>query len=486
MVVPVAAVDRALSDPDLAARAERLLELAEDQWFDRKSLQIKPQKLAETLAAMANADGGRVVVGLSDGEIQDVSSDVSKLNDLKQAGLDHLEPGLLPRTELLAVERPDGTEAELLVIDVQPSADKVHNTKGGLTFLRIGDESRKLSPEQALELAYDKGFGSFEASTLLGVSFDDLDAASLASYRRLLGTDKEAFEVLADRTLTTQDSVTVAGVLLFWKNPERYLPNAVLRVSRYSGTSRLTGRDQNLTEDLMLNGPIPRVVGQAQQAIGRLQPTRRALASDGRFADMPTVPEDAWLEGVVNALVHRSYSIQGDHVHVDIFDDRIEIFSPGRFPQVVNLDDPLSIRRYARNPRIVRVCYDLKICQELGEGIGRIFKEMFGAGLGGPAYRQDTAGVTLTLSAKPINEALDRRFPQGVREILSALRENSRMSTAEIVEAVAKQGVSLSRPAVRSRLDALRDAGEIDWYGKSSRDPRAFWYLPDQYTPPST
>lgn len=481
--MPVAEVERALSESDLSNRAKLLIELPEDQWFDRKSVSISPAKLAETLSAMANADGGRIVIGLSDGDVEQMSSQTKNVNELRQAGMEHLDPGLLPHISEVAVKDKNGDKSNLLVIEVAPSIDKVHKRKNGHTFLRVGDENRKLTPEQVIELNYDKGFGSFETTEVLGASIDDLDGSSLASYRRLLNTHRTPLEVLRDRTLSTDESVTVAGVLLFWKNPQRFLPNAVLRVSRFDGTKRLTGRDQNLVNDKMIEAPIPRLVTEAQKVVRQLQPTRKALSSNGLFEEVPTVPEDAWLEGIVNALVHRSYSIQGDHVHVDIFDDRIEIFSPGRFPQVVSLHDPLSIRRYARNPRIVRVCYDLKICQELGEGISRIFSEMAGAGLAEPTYSQDGAGVTLTLSTRPVNEALDRRFPEGIREILSALREHPRMSTAEVIEALAKAGVELSRPAIRSRLNALKDAGQIEWYGKSARDPRAFWYLPDLYSP---
>jgi ATP-dependent DNA helicase RecG len=134
-----------------------------------------------------------------------------------------------------------------------------------------------------------------------------------------------------------------------------------------------------------------------------------------------------------------------------------------------------GIRRYARNPRIVRVCFDLRLCQELGEGIRRMFDEMRRAGLVDPLYRQDIAGVTLTLSAAPMNALLDKRFPSGWREIVAALRDRKRMSTAELADVV-----RLSRPAVRSRLNFLETEGVIVWRGKSTNDPRAYWCLPEE------
>jgi ATP-dependent DNA helicase RecG len=108
----------------------------------------------------------------------------------------------------------------------------------------------------------------------------------------------------------------------------------------------------------------------------------------GLFEAQPIVPRDAWLEGVVNAVIHRSYSLAGDHIRVEIYPDRVEIESPGRFPGLANPASPLLISRFARNPRIARVCADLRIGQELGEGIKRIFEEMRRVGLTDPVYKQ--------------------------------------------------------------------------------------------------
>ena len=204
-----------------------------------------------------------------------------------------------------------------------------------------------------------------------------------------------------------------------------------------------------------------------------LQPVRRALVADsGRFGEVPLIPEDAWLEGIVNAVVHRSYSLAGDHIRVEIFDDRIEVSSPGRFPGLVDLSDPMRGTRFARNPRIARVCSDLHFGQELGEGIRRIYEEVRAAGLVDPVYRQTAASVVLTLSAEPADRALDARLPDEARTIITALRRAGRLSTGEVAEVL-----ELSRPATISRLDSLRNEGLIEWVGRSARDPRAYWRL---------
>ena len=113
------------------------------------------------------------------------------------------------------------------------------------------------------------------------------------------------------------------------------------------------------------------------------------------------VPRDAWLEGLINAIIHRSYGSAGDHIRVEIFPNRIEIESPGRFPGLPSLARPSQITRFARNPRIARICADLRIGQELGEGIKRIFDEMKFGGLAEPIYKQTSTSVRLILPGEP-------------------------------------------------------------------------------------
>ena len=198
----------------------------------------------------------------------------------------------------------------------------------------------------------------------------------------------------------SRDGTTTVGcLLLFGAEPQAQLPHAHVRVVRHRGTTAETGSRQQLLADVRIEGPIPHQLVEARRVIKEQLPTRQALGSDGRFGPVGIVPEDAWMEGLVNAVVHRSYSMGGDHIRVTIFDDRIEFESPGRFPGVVDLSDPPALTRFARNPRIARVCADLRFGQELGEGIRRMFEEMRLAGLADPEYHQTAGSVQLTLLA---------------------------------------------------------------------------------------
>ena len=463
-------VEAALRSPT-ELRAGRLLALKESQWYERKSSRIQPKALAQSLVAMANADGGTLVVGLHDGKVDGVENIGPRLNDLQQASRDFCQPRVHATSKIVdcifELQR-----RQLLVFGIQPS-EHLHQTTDGATYIRVGDEKRKLSATETVELQYDKSQGSFETARVPEATIDDIDVDRLSSYAARLDHPKP-MRLLRDRTLSTPGQITVAGCLLFSFSPTAFLPSALVRITRWAGRTRETGRRQNVVSDQRIEGPIPATIEQSRKVILELQPKRRALEAGGTFGDVPTVPEEAWLEGLVNAVLHRSYSLEGDHIHVDLFDDRIEITSPGPFPHLVDLTDLLNARRYARNPRIVRVCSDLDLCQEQGEGIRRIHDEMRLAGLDAPLYHQTRMAVTLTLSAEPKNREIDARYRDDVATILSALRSTERLSTSEIADRIGR-----SNPAARNLLRKMRDASLIEWRGKSQRDPRAYWCLAD-------
>ena len=450
-----------------------LLAVAEGQWFERKSSRIAPRELANSLIGFANADGGVLVVGLHDGIVEGISVAPGQLDAQMQANIDFCSPPVRARHRLVDCVDGRGDANDLLVFEVEAS-DAVHANQRDEVFLRVGDENRRLGFTQRQELLYDKGQASYESRALDGCGFDQIDDEILGEYVDAVKAP-DGRRLLRARGLATENGLTIAGCLLFGRSPQAFLPEAFVRVLRYRGEERGSGARQQLTQDIRIEGCIPRQLLKAREEVARLQPVRQALRRSGRFGGVPLVPEDAWLEGVVNAVVHRSYSMVGDHVRVEIFDDRIEISSPGRFPGVVDLGDPLKTNRFARNPRIARVCADLNFGQELGEGIRRIFEEMRQAGSVDPIYRQTSGSVELTLSGELVELRLEAGMPENARAVVTELRSAGRLSTGEVAEVL-----GVSRPVAQQELRALRDAGILEWVGKSSKDPRAYWTLATQ------
>ncbi len=465
------AAERALNLA-VAERAAALLRIREDQWFDRKSARITGKDLAESLVAFANADGGFIVIGLWDGQVEGISQAVGgRVSEWQQAAFDFTVPSVPARTQFVECINRSGVLDQLMVIEIQPS-QQVHATRRDDVFLRVGDENRRLTFAQRQELVYDKGQSNFETTVVPNVDLADLDQGLLGVYAEAVHHPAPLRLLSARGLMTRSGQPTVGAVLLFAKEPQRWFPEASTRVLRYRGVERGTGARQQLLHDRRIDGPVPHQLTEARKEIFDLLPTRSALGRDGRFEQIGLIPQDAWLEALVNAAVHRSYSVSGDHIRVEIFDDRIEIESPGRFPGIADTSDPLRVTRFARNPRIARVCADLSFGQELGEGIRRIFEEMRLAGLSDPSYFQTSGSVRVTLSSAPVDRELESRLPPGARDIASLVRQTGRLSTGEIIAAS-----GLSRPVVIRQLKSLQEAGILERHGHSPKDPRAYWAL---------
>lgn len=463
-------VDLLMEKPASEAVAE-LSSRPESQWFERKSGRISPRDLATPLVAMANAEGGTVAVGLSQGVADGVT--LQRANELRQASADFTEPVVRTRVvELPIPDQPDGRA--VLLFTVAPGS-RVHQTRSGDCYLRIGDESRRLGFAERQELEYDRGSSSFDG-TAVDASLDDLDPGQLQAYQELIGSSSPERALVARNLLTDDGRLTVAAWLLFASHPQQLFPSAHVRVLQYADTERGTGASMSLLDgrDVRCEGSIPHQLAEASVLVEDWMPRVRALAASGRFEPRPIIPKDAWLEGLVNAVLHRSYSLAGDHTRVELFPDRIEISNPGRFPGHADPNRPGTLVRSARNPRIARVCADLGNARELGEGVLRIFAVMRSAGLTPPVYQQFSSAVRLVLSAsRALPDETAASLSPGAQKILDLMRSAREPLRTGEVETLA----GITRPTALRSLRALRDAGLINWEGESARDPQARWRL---------
>lgn len=352
----------------------QLLQVPEDQWFERKSFRIKPKDLAKTIVGMANAEGGIIAVGITDREF-DGRPSATQDNALRQTALDHTDPTVRVQIEVCGA----GEGAQVYLFHVLPS-ERVHYLKSGECYLRVGDESRQLKADDILELRYTKGEQQYDATVPPRVSVSDLDLELVGDYAEAIGSSSAEDALKARNLIDREGNPRTAAILLFGKNPQEFFPNAHIRVLRFG-------------EDQRFDGPIPKQIQAAQEVIGGMLPSVRRLTGSGLFEDENLIPHDVWLEGLVNAVVHRSYSTAGDHIRFEIYPGRIEISSPGRFLGWVNPRTPESLACFVRNPMIARVARELRLGQGLGEGIRRMFASMRRVGFADPVYTQTSGSA---------------------------------------------------------------------------------------------
>ncbi len=188
----------------------------------------------------------------------------------------------------------------------------------------------------------------------------------------------------------------------------------------------------------------------------------------------------AWLEGIVNALCHRSYNLQGNCIYIKHFDDRIEISNSGPLPAQVTVENIRS-ERYARNPRIARVLSDMGYVRELNEGVPRIFESMEKSMLARPIYTDSNDTVALLLKNKVTNhemvisEKVMQKIENGwlalnetQRKIISYLFENHNATIVEL-----SKNIKISRQALRSYLNIFCEFDILERLSDKQRDINA-------------
>lgn len=476
----------------MSEEVSKAIQQEEGQLFDRKSSKIDSKSLANQLIGFANADGGVLAVGISDDRIlEGFKSFPEKIDEFRSFIPTWIQPPLKYRSQELSFTHDDGTEDCILLFIIEQSS-KIHENKRGEVYLRRGKETKLLNFHERALLAQDKGLQRFEA-TLTDAGVEEVDMDLVADFSKQIGlatTDARAI-LLARNLGEDRDGkfyLNYAGLLLFGKNPQRLVERARTRILRFEGTTERTGETLNLIKDQSIEGPV---LSQITETEKLLKSTFRDFTSldakTGRFRTVPEYPVFAWLEAIVNALTHREYSLFGADVQIKIFDDHVEILSPGNFPSTVKEQNIKDIH-FSRNPKMARVMCDLGYVREMGEGVNRIFEEMALAGLPEPTFRSLDGAVIVTLVNKSESRTLRKEHDLGqqIREdIFQSLNEkekavvlycleNGTITTSEC-SALIRQGDDSALNLLK-KLKGASPAVLLDTR-RFVQDPKAFYSL---------
>lgn len=426
-------------------------EREEDHFFDRKAFEIKGEKLQKIAVAFANADGGEFVVGIADDKEQSEpakrwqpAENVEAFNSIIQ-NLSDPSPSIDFECKFL---RQDGVRGYVLLVKIEKGL-QVHETSQKKVFIRKGAQSLELKGALKIqELSYAKGLKSFEDELVLDASIDDLEESNvLKEYlSHLPSNNLDAVEFLTKQNLVDRKTWVpkVALLLLFSENPSNDIPRAcAIRIARYDTKDDEPERD-SLTDDLItIEGPLIHQIQNTYNKVVELYSKNLVWTLEGLKPQY--YPAETLWEFLVNAVIHRDYSIS-DHVHVGVFKDRIEIKSPGKLPGFVKVDNILD-NRFSRNSKLVRFLsrYPGAPNKDLGEGVNTAFLRMEEFGLRAPSIVEDgnyvrvtvfhasnlqpeDAIVTFTKKQGSINNQQARDFtgirePEKITAIFSKLRE---------------------------------------------------------------
>ena len=381
-----------------------VLAMNEKQIFDRKSILIKPVDLSDTLCAFANADGGTVAIGISDKNrrIEGVDNYQGQLNDILRVPIDFCNPTVPVTTEMVDCINSKGKPDHVLLMHIEASP-QFHANQADEAFVRVGDKNKKLDFNDRLTLMYAKGVRYYEDEPVADATIDDLDLDFVREYCKRIGYTKSPEEYVREnkKFVTVKDGkeqVSVAAILLFGKNPQLFFPRAYIRFIRYDGTEAKVGKDMNVIKDKIFEGRILEQVEQAVEFIKIQMKEKTYLGHDGIFVTEEEYNEFIRTEIVVNAATHRDYGIKGTDIQIKMFDDRLEVDSPGTFAGMVKKEN-IRYTHFSRNPKIAAFLKDYGYVKEYGEGVDRMCKELAAIGLPAPVFNNSTFILKTTVTS---------------------------------------------------------------------------------------
>ena len=389
---------------------DEVLAKEEKQIFDRKSIGIAPKALAVTLCAFANADGGTVAVGITDKTrtVQGVDYETKRLNDILCAPVDFCDPTIPVTPEYVPCIDEKGRENHVLLMHVEASP-KMHANQADEVYVRVGDKNKKLNFQDRLNLMYSKGLRYFEDEPATDADLTDIDLRFVEEYLQHIHYGKGAEEYLRqNKSFITEKNgvayISNAAILLFGKDPQKFFPRATIRFIKYDGIEAKVGREMNVVKDVTFTG---RILDQVRKAIDYIQiqmKEKTYLGSNGVFVEEPEYSEFVRTEIVVNAACHRDYSIRGTDIQIKMFDDRLEVDSPGAFAGLVTKEN-IRYTHFSRNPKIAAFLKDYDYVKEFGEGVDRMCREMESAGLPLPAFDDSTFIMKTTVPSGELKKS---------------------------------------------------------------------------------
>jgi len=352
------------------------ISLGEDSNHQFKQNITNADSLASEMAAFANADGGIIYIGVNDdGSIPGLSfSDVSRINQIiSNAASQHIKSPLTVKTENI----PVGENRIVIALTIPKGQDKPYFDRNGVIWFKTGADKRKINSREELCRLFQSvdRFHADELPTKTGI--DKLDKLRFRDFLQKtydipLPDDPDELRILLQNmNLATDDGMlNLAGVLLFTERPEWIKPQFIVKAVRYPGND-IHVSEYIDTEDF--SGPLQRIFDDAMAFIMRNLHKIQA----GRGVNTPGIPEIppvVFEELLVNALVHRDYLISAP-IRIFIFDNRIEIISPGNLPNNLTVEKIRKGNSNIRNTVLVSfIAKGLLPYRGLGSGIKRAFE----------------------------------------------------------------------------------------------------------------
>lgn len=385
---------------------ERILDIKEDHFNDLKSKNIAPSKVQETFVAFANADGGNLWIGVEDekynGKRLNGFSSKEEANDIIHTILELTNP-TVDNVDIEFVDFSD--EGFILHLNI-PKSPKVHYCSNGDCFLRINARKEKIKGDRIIHLGYAKGSFVYETQPI-----ETVDVSDYENNENLLDYMAEVDSFLTpdiflkkQRLLSFKEKKikpNVACVLMFDDEPQATLnTRCAIKIYRLLTTNDNYKREQLKEPPQTINGTIEKQIRKSILAVTELLNDTSTINGGNLLKVL--YPSKVIQEILVNAVIHRDYSLNDD-IHIKIFDNRIEVISPGKLPGYITTQN-IYAERFSRNPNLVRLLHNLPnpVNHDIGEGLNTARNEMKKAGLIDPIIEELDNAVKISIRHKKL------------------------------------------------------------------------------------
>ena len=420
---------------------EEMIKKGESEIIEFKRSLAETREITETVCAFANSKGGTVIVGVNDkGEIKGVSIGKRTIEDLVLKIANSTEPRVFPEIEIVEIRKK-----KLVVIRVSERRDKPVFAFG-VAYKRVGKNNLKMDRDEILELLREFAEINFEDQGICNV--DEIDEKTLEGFveqakeRRRIKAEPSA--VLENLGMIKDGKITVTGLLCFGKNPQKYLPYAVVKIGKF-----VEGRI--VYEKEIKGNLIEQIEKSYAEVISLIK--KRIADVELKREEVFEYPLQAMREIIVNAVAHRDYSSRSP-VYVRIFDDRLEVENPGNLLELSIEDLKKPHRSVLRNPKIAEVLYYLGYIEKWGTGTLMVIKSCLENGNGEPIFESNgTFKVAIHSSINKFNET--------ERKIMEYLREK-KIATRKDIEKL----LGVKESTARKYLENLQKKGLIVKVGK--------------------
>jgi ATP-dependent DNA helicase RecG len=399
-----------------------ILSQGESETVEFKQSVSEWREIVETVAAFATGPGGHVLVGVRpDGTPVGVEVGKDTLEDLSNKIVQHTDPAVIPS---LTVEEHEGHTLLRLQVEESPLQPV---WAFGHAFRRSGRSNRRLSMEEALRLYMDSRSLTWDEVTFPEATGADLDEGAVQAFLNRARAVRQ-WEVdpqtpvplvLEQLNLVRGERLTAAALLLFGRQPQRFLLQAEVRCGRFKGTEPLQWIDLKVLRGTLFQ-QVQETMAFIQRHISMSAIARgKGLEREERWE----YPLDAVEEAVINALCHRDYA-DTSNVQVYLFEDRLEVWNPGLLPEGLSVDDLRVLHKSRpRNKLIAQVFFLAGHIERWGTGTLRVIDACRAAGLPDPEFEERAGSFIVRLRKSRLTDeylqslGLNERQRQAVAQI---------------------------------------------------------------------